>query len=962
MTPPRTPTHSIHSEEVKLSPQNDENDYKSIATKLFNETFISIQPEEYTQFLSGTENDSEKIRDYYMNLFDWDLNILTSIRTLCSKLYLKGESQELDRILTSFTKAYLIQFPKNNFYTSNFEQIYIIIYSIILLNTSLHNNLDLKKISQTDFIKNTLTTFLHQDSSLKLSIKQRIVIEQELSKIYDDLLKHELQLKGTPQSDKNNNNNNSADNNNTNGDNQLTRHPTNGSGSIWSTDAPNNNNNNNNNNNIFGSRKLSNAAKRLSSLSSNHHPLPQPPHVNASSVSVNTSGQTSMNPSMAPSTNTNNAARAGFRSALMTDQAIKGLRNRQSMDHLRNMHSGQNHPLYRKSSRSSIISRDSTNSNYVNSGDDTISMISVDSKFKQLINSNQNNTTNDYDFNNHFDDTMSIGEEIENFNIENYQDEYDLTLELQGSPYLKEGLLKLKILHNDQQDETSSNAHSNGPSNASITSTSTTRSFFSFFGGNRNSNKREPTNTTTGTSSSLIPMNNKFNENFVVVSKGQLSLYSFDPKIIKKHQQMVRKLKQTQMYNKEEDIDSAIGDGNWLKNAANVGNYNLCSTFAKLEKSIHNTQPSGKTYVWSLSFPRISNKKSFKKFLFEAGTKEIALEFINTCNFWASKITAIPTLEESVSSIEYGWTNLDYLIQQRVNFKKSKNIMKYESLPRGIYLTNSSNNNYGLMKQFGKTLNYYNNLKNLYQEFLSMKQRFLKNFPIKQFNGSNYSRIIHNYDLKIEDYKEELNKYKNYLILIGFGLQLRFDLETEQKEEEKEESKQQQSDEQTQEVEEEEEDEDDELTTMVKFEIKKLFFNMKDIGNIIPTFEASKTISGLALLDHEQFIKNFNPLVKSPKNFTLSNFKDTESPIQQLLSSSSNGNHPGEISNSHSTSTIKEEDEDAEEEELGDIKDLEKIDTETKVETPNLSTDSFQIIKEPATAMRVRVFGGAVLV
>ena len=74
---------------------------------------------------------------------------------------------------------------------------------------------------------------------------------------------------------------------------------------------------------------------------------------------------------------------------------------------------------------------------------------------------------------------------------------------------------------------------------------------------------------------------------------------------------------------------------------------------------------------------------STQKFIFEAGTKEVALEFINTCNFWAAKITAIPTLEESVSSLEYGWTNLDYIIAHRESFKKSRNIMKYEPVVKG---------------------------------------------------------------------------------------------------------------------------------------------------------------------------------------------------------------------------------------------------------------------------------------
>lgn len=152
---------------------------------MFDEEFVSIMPQEYTQFLAAGDRDSTKIRNYYMDLFKWPPNLLKSTRMLCSKLYLKGESQEIDRILSSFTKSYLKQHPKNVFCTKNFEQIYIIIYSLILLNTALHN-LELNKksrISQSDFIRNTFTTFVQQNEKLlkSLTVKQKIAIENELS-------------------------------------------------------------------------------------------------------------------------------------------------------------------------------------------------------------------------------------------------------------------------------------------------------------------------------------------------------------------------------------------------------------------------------------------------------------------------------------------------------------------------------------------------------------------------------------------------------------------------------------------------------------------------------------------------------------------------------------------------------------------------------------------------------------
>ncbi|KAG2732186.1 hypothetical protein G9P44_004603 [Scheffersomyces stipitis] len=928
---------------------DDIDEYKEIAMKLYQEDFVSIQPEEYTQFLAANDDESAEIRSYYMDLFRWDENLLMATRRLCSKLYLRGESQEIDRILSSFTKSYLKQHPSNIFCTRNFEQIYIIIYSLILLNTALHNSeLNKKsKISQADFIKNTFSTFMQQSpsTSRKLTIKQRITIEQELSTFYDDLSRTELHLKQAAPEDASPRLHQPAvakyrrgehplphefDNDPTFGhENQfsvLSRQATNSS--IWSTDTTTN-------------RRTSLAMKRMTTTSSN--------------ASQFTSSQMSREQGK--------NARVGMARALMSDQnkfykngnhsqfsqvtrnTTMTLRNRQSKDHMHSSNASNYGSLNKKSSRSSVVSRDSTTNSIFG---DEVSVLSIDTQ-----------NLNQIDFDGLHDDAVSQ-QELENFNVEDYQDQYDLTLELQGSPYLKEGLLKLKIFNNDQQDG-SQEMTAPVSSAASTISNSSGRGFFSFFSRSHTNNPSAARNqtSTVGTSSHVLSAN-KFVENFVVVSKGELSLYSFDPKVIKKHQQKVRKLKNkrsmqlmtiTEFDNlEEENQEDEVGDGNWLKNAAKIGSYNLCSCFAQLEKS--STSSTKKVYTWSLSFPKIS-KKPAKKFLFESGTKEIALEFVNTCNFWASKITAIPTLEESVSSIEYGWTNLDGIVNRREQFKKNKNIMKWEPVVKGVYLSNyivvndfdESANHLGMMKQFVKTLKYYDHLKKLLNEFNQMKLKFMKSLPMKQYACTNYSRVIHNYDAKLEEYKSELNKYKNYLIILGFGLQLRFDLETQDRLDATLDEEDVVYDDQHYPA----GRDDDDLTRLVKFEIKKLFFNMKDIGKIIPTFQSSKSIHNLTTLTNQEFFEELEdgrpfPLVKSPKTFTLSNFNDNESPIAQLINSSSTlAKDDKDLPHSYSTGTIKEEDE-PEDQEL-----------ETKVDTPNLSTESFSsatLIKEPMLAIR----------
>lgn len=856
LTPPSTPP-SVDSTAAKsrITPQvseasgsyeNGDIDLMDIAKKMYHDQFVSIQPEEYTQFLAAADAESEKIRDYYMDLFTWHSNLLTSTRMLCAKLHLKGESQEIDRILSSFTKSYIRQHPCNVFATQNFEKIYIVLYLIILLNTALHNHelANKSKISQTEYVRNTFLTFVQQDArnSKSLSIKQRIVIERELCEFYDDLVRHELHLKDLDPSQ----------NLSTSQFQPLSRQL---SGlSIWLTDT---------------GRRSSYAAKRISTtpLLVSHYPS---------------------------STSLPSKSRVGFTRALASDLKVyshlngsrvsaTSVRNRNSLDHLRtnNLNNLSNTtPLsMKRSSRASIMSRESTATLH----DDTLVLL-MESHLNQL------------DL-----DSDAPVQNVDEFNVDDYQDSYDLTLELQGSPYLKEGLLRLKIINNDQVDSTSSDVESSA---ASTMSTSGASRFFSFF----RSSPAAPPPAQTGTHSLI----SKFVEDFVVVSKGELSLYSFDPKVIKKQQQKVKKFQKRSLMAGLENTpeNDEVGDGNWLKNAACVGQYNLCDTHAQLEKSLS----TGKV-IWSLTFPKIS-KKPAKKFIFEAGTKEVALEFINSCNFWAAKITAVPTLEESVSLIEYGWTNLDHLIAKKDQFKRSKDIHKWEPLPKGVYLSsyvvdsNDSASHTGMMKQFVKTLAYHNSLKRLYAEFNLQKIKFMKNI---NSTGTNYNRVVGNFEAKIADYKFEMKKYKSYLIILAFGLQLRFDLE-DQDHEEDELFNDSDVNLEGETVARDLEVVELELTKLVKFEIRRLFMNMKGISRIIPTYQSLRSITEMAELAGKDGSRSF-PLVKSPKTFTLANYNDTESPVNQLLNTTGNSTtntNEKDFVHSYSTNTIKEEEEETE--------------------------------------------------
>lgn len=67
-------------------------------------------------WLGEPRPDRMRIRRAYVELFDWrDLNILAALRGLCGKLYLKGEAQQVDRVLDAFSNRWCACNPNHGF-------------------------------------------------------------------------------------------------------------------------------------------------------------------------------------------------------------------------------------------------------------------------------------------------------------------------------------------------------------------------------------------------------------------------------------------------------------------------------------------------------------------------------------------------------------------------------------------------------------------------------------------------------------------------------------------------------------------------------------------------------------------------------------------------------------------------------------------------------------------------------
>lgn len=123
-------------------------------------------------WLGEADLERTRVRRAYMELFDWqNINVLAALRDICSRLILKGETQQVDRLLDAFSARWCACNPNHGFKAtgtpfmklvnstdSGIDVVHTISYSILLLNTDLHMADIEQKMTRAQFIKNTMPT------------------------------------------------------------------------------------------------------------------------------------------------------------------------------------------------------------------------------------------------------------------------------------------------------------------------------------------------------------------------------------------------------------------------------------------------------------------------------------------------------------------------------------------------------------------------------------------------------------------------------------------------------------------------------------------------------------------------------------------------------------------------------------------------------------------------------------
>ncbi|KAJ7647350.1 hypothetical protein FB45DRAFT_782018 [Roridomyces roridus] len=153
LTLTRTPSHS--PARGGEDSEDMETRGKELATRCWKEDEDFLGKDKIAEWLGGIAPVNKVALHHYLNFFDFSgLRLDLAFRRLCAKLYLKAETQQVDRILEEFSRRYWECNPASLYGSANL--VHAVSYSLLLLNTDLHVAELQTRMSRTQFVRNTL--------------------------------------------------------------------------------------------------------------------------------------------------------------------------------------------------------------------------------------------------------------------------------------------------------------------------------------------------------------------------------------------------------------------------------------------------------------------------------------------------------------------------------------------------------------------------------------------------------------------------------------------------------------------------------------------------------------------------------------------------------------------------------------------------------------------------------------
>ncbi|KAL9083490.1 MAG: hypothetical protein Q9159_005736 [Coniocarpon cinnabarinum] len=533
-----------------------------------------------------------RLRAAFMSFFDFaGLNILLALRDLCARMTLKGETQQMDRIVGAFARRWCESNPNHGFKST--DVVHTICYSLVLLNTDLHVADLTDKMTRNQFVRNTVPTLRRlaevESESPDATIKAKpqpqrgsipFATDRPTSPMETDTrlsaddrpafsrMSTKLSLRPTseipsiasPSP---------YDNHRVDPSELLVNSPFEGDMKGWENTLET----------VLKEYYLSIRQLRLPLHGADESSLNEQPSTSSLSVMTNLMRRTGSVISRAPSEDSRGRA-ANFRAA--ASRFASKNRSRPRLYPTSTLGSS------RTASRTSLEDNNvwSPSASSFTSQGKTLTTMSTDSLSSRLPPPEMG-----YQQSIGFANALShviIREESSSIFDRDAETDASLldddSLELAGAPWAKEGIVQHK--HHLEGD------------------------------GKKSKDRN-------------------WSECFAVIQRGSMRLFSFAGKGSTRSQKK-----------NAPKAGGVVGGGNWLENAENLASFTLRHTIANVLPSPGYSKQ--RPNVFALSLPNGSVH------LFHVGTAEIAQEFVVTANYWSARLSKEP-LVGGVSNVEYGW-------------------------------------------------------------------------------------------------------------------------------------------------------------------------------------------------------------------------------------------------------------------------------------------------------------------
>ncbi|KAF8753688.1 Pleckstrin homology domain [Rhizoctonia solani] len=141
---------------------------KAFAERAWQEDPSFVEREKLVEWLGSPSEIRHQALAYYIAHFEFGgSDIDDAIRQLCNKLYIKGETQQIDRVLEAFSEHYVTQNGASIWRIADI--VHVVSFAIILLNTDLQAAELNSHITSSRFVENTIEAVraqLQQDGTL----------------------------------------------------------------------------------------------------------------------------------------------------------------------------------------------------------------------------------------------------------------------------------------------------------------------------------------------------------------------------------------------------------------------------------------------------------------------------------------------------------------------------------------------------------------------------------------------------------------------------------------------------------------------------------------------------------------------------------------------------------------------------------------------------------------------------